>query len=819
MTLHADESSLDRLWPSVLDNMGEAVLVADSSGAILLSNPAALRLFPGSLRGRFCRSEREPPLDFDPLERCILGEVFDNLEVYLPGHPTGQWLSLAGRPMRDAHGVIRGGILVGHDITARKTAERHRGIQYAVARVLAECQTLRDGATGILKELCDGLDVEAGVLWIAHDGEGELQSVETWHRPHIEMRELIILTRKARLRLGMGLPGQVWLTGQPSAEIIDPNDDRFDRLGLASRAGLRAVCAFPIQQGPSTVGVLELFSRMPLDADDDLRALMSALGSQLGQVLQRQRIEKALRDSETLFASLVESLPQNIFRKDREGRFVFANRRFCETVKKPLNEILGRSDFELFPFELARKYVQDDQAIIETGTPFEAIEEHKTPDGKQLFVQVVKTVVIDAAGNVVGVQGIFWDVTEKKIAQEMLAQSERRYRQLTEATLDAVVLTDECDLVILFNPAAERMFGYSAGEMIGQPLSIVATDEMRLFFESERRAAQTAEAAAMSYIGRTVETKAYRKGGVEFACEVSMTALSSGAAGGGLQFLAAIRDLTERNKMRSTMVQTEKLASIGLLSAGLAHEINNPLAFVSNNVAVLERDCLSLLELVEFVERDTSGLSAETREAWRAKAEAIDLEYLRGNLARLLARTRDGVERVTRIVQSLRGLARTDAPRRQDVSLCDLIDASLEILRVKYKRSSIETIQDHPQPPRVSCVSTQIAQVILNLLVNAFQAVSTNRRDGGKVWIRTRRFTCELILEIEDNGPGIPDDILPKLFDPFFTTKDVGEGTGLGLSISHQIVIGHGGRIEVEGNPGRGACFRVFLPAGEMAKS
>src|SRR5205814_9466203 len=142
------------------------------------------------------------------------------------------------------------------------------------------------------------------------------------------------LTRNSKLHLGMGLPGQVWLSGRPAWESLEAADEAFDRFGLASRAGLRGACAFPIQQGPATIGVLEFFSREPAGADDETKALLAALGSQIGQVLQRQRVEKALRDSEALFESLVECLPQNIFRKDRDGRFVFANERFCQTIKK-----------------------------------------------------------------------------------------------------------------------------------------------------------------------------------------------------------------------------------------------------------------------------------------------------------------------------------------------------------------------------------------------------------------------------------------------------------------------------------------------------
>lgn len=821
-----DDEVRDRqrqLWQSILDSMGEAVVVADASGDILLSNPPALRLFPANLQPTYHADEHNGPLDVQPLTRCVRGESFDNIELFVPPSPVvgGRWVSLTGRPLRDAHGEIRGGVLVAHDISARKKAERHQRIQYAVARSLAESETLKLAAASVLRDLCVGLEMDVGVLWIVQDGENELQCIETWHRAGPELRELIVLTRKSRLHAGMGLPGQVWLSGKPAWENLERADAYFDRVGLASRAGLHGTCAFPIHQGLRTVGVLEFYSTTPLVADDGTRALMAALGSQLGQVLQRQRIEKALRDSEALFESLVESLPLNIFRKDREGRFVFANRRFCRTTKKLLKDVLGRTDFDLFPFEMASKYVQDDRRIIETAEALDMVEEHRTPDGRRLYVQVVKTVVVDAVGNVVGVQGFFWDVTEKTLAEEVRTVSERRYRQLTEATLDGIVLTDDKGIVLLFNPAAERMFGYSSEEVVGKQATMLAPVETRAGHDLERdRFLATHESKVF---GRAVEMQLLHKDGTEFPCEVAMTALkTTDDPAGPMQILAAVRDLTERNKMRSVLVQNEKLASIGLLSAGVAHEINNPLAFVSNNLAVLQRDCLGLLQMVQILNerRDAFATALPDLESlWKAKADEIDIDYLQENLERLLSRTRDGVDRVTRIVQSLRGLARTDSPRRHAVNLCDLIDASLEITKGKFKRSGIEIVQDHPRPPEVGCVSSQISQVILNLLVNAFQAIESVRKEGGVIQIRSRVLPDEVILEFQDNGPGIGEEVLPRVFDPFFTTKDVGEGTGLGLSISHHIITAHGGRIEVDANPGRGACFRVVLPVNPSRSS
>jgi C4-dicarboxylate-specific signal transduction histidine kinase len=192
--------------------------------------------------------------------------------------------------------------------------------------------------------------------------------------------------------------------------------------------------------------------------------------------------------------------------------------------------------------------------------------------------------------------------------------------------------------------------------------------------------------------------------------------------------------------------------------------------------------------------------------------EEIDLQYILDNLGRVLSRTRDGVERVSRIVHSLRGMARTDTPHRQETRVPDMVNSSLEILHGRFKRLGVTVEQDHDPNPTVPCVPTQISQVLLNLLVNAFQAIEAAGRPDGRVVVRTRREGDEMRLEITDNGCGISPEHASKLFDPFFTTKDVGEGTGLGLSITHHIITAHGGRIEADGRPGEGATFRIFLP-------
>ncbi len=411
--------------------------------------------------------------------------------------------------------------------------------------------------------------------------------------------------------------------------------------------------------------------------------------------------------SEILLEHLVEALPQLILCKDLEGRFTFANQRFCQELGQPLEGIIGRTDFDFFPRDLAEKYRRDDRRVLETGAVLDVVEEHVTPRGETIFVQVMKSPLRGRDGVIFGLQGIFWDVTERMRAELLLKEQNITLQQLAR---------------------------------------------------SEREAHEALKSA------------------------------------------------------QSRMVQTEKLASLGQLVAGVAHEINNPLAFVANNVAVLERDVRDMITLIGLYREhaqpgaDTAALEGQIA----ALAQDLELDYAVTNLPRLIERTREGLKRIERIVKDLRLFARVDEGEWNEVDLNPGVDSSIYLVRGYARKRGVE-LDFEPSPLRpLRCRAARLHQVVLNLLMNAIDASP----EGGKVVIRTygEPEGKAVVIEVDDDGPGVAPEIRERIFDPFFTTKPLGQGTGLGLSISYGIVHEHGGTIEVLSSPSGGARFRVRLP-------
>lgn len=266
----------------------------------------------------------------------------------------------------------------------------------------------------------------------------------------------------------------------------------------------------------------------------------------------------------------------------------------------------------------------------------------------------------------------------------------------------------------------------------------------------------------------------------------------------------------ELAKANEQLVQSDKLASIGQLAAGVAHEINNPIGFVYSNISVLEDYLNDLFSMLRTYEQAESAIaSTEKLAEIHALRERIDLAFLKEDIPALMLQSRDGITRVKKIVQDLKDFSHVDSTVDwQWVNLHDGIDSTLNVVNneIKYKA---EVVKAYGELPNVECLPSQLNQVFMNLLVNAAHAMGENR---GVITIRSGVDGESVWLEFSDNGSGIPMELQTRIFDPFFTTKPVGKGTGLGLSLSYGIIQKHNGSITVHSLPGAGSTFRIVLP-------
>ena len=412
-------------------------------------------------------------------------------------------------------------------------------------------------------------------------------------------------------------------------------------------------------------------------------------------------------------------------------------------------------------------------------------------------------------------------------------------RQRSEKALQAAAQVVNASPIVCFRWLAEEgwpvafvsdnvsQWGYTPADlMAGEPAfaDIVHPDDLaRIVEEVTQNTAQGKPCYEQEYRLMT------RTG--EPIWVVDRTRVTRDEAGHVLWYDGVLTDITERKQQQmrlssalaeqqslnkrleeanNQLLQSEKMASIGQLAAGVAHELNNPIGFVHSNLGTLDAYLNDLMGLIETYQQLTDNLGKDhpALERLARHREEIDFDYLRADIFQLIAESKDGLARVKKIVQDLKNFSRVGEQEWQLANLHEGLDSTLNIVwnELKYK---CKVVKEYGDLPPTYCLISQLNQVFMNLLVNASHAIEQQ----GTITIRTRQTEShQLCIEINDTGCGIPKENLTRIFNPFFTTKPVGKGTGLGLSLSYSIVERHHGKIEVESELGVGTTFRILLP-------
>ena len=595
-------------------------------------------------------------------------------------------------------------------------------------------------------------------------------------RRHVDALEPLVRDKLGELRdtvqLGRDVAVQRMLTGRglrlmeqirstvaamkaEERQIQAEQSTRYARQARYVFLGLAALAAVAL--GLLVVVLVEYRRRA-----GEIRATRDALRSQVAEYEQ----------TSALLASIVQSSDDAIIGLGPDGRVLTWNAGAERLYAYREEEVTGRPIDILSP-DRHRNEISASLSRVLREQAVERIEaEQMTGRERRIHVFMTISPIRDDANQVVGASIVARDVTAHKAAEESLRHSEATSRAFLESASESIVIADAAGRIVLVNARTETMFGYTRAELIAQPVEVLIPTALR-----ERHVVHRATYMAAPRIrsmGRGLDLAGLKKDGTEFPVEVSLSYVETDE---GTRAIAFITDISERVAFQKAARQADKLAALGTLSAGIAHEINNPIGIITSRVEVM------------MLEAEEEGLPAEVRK---------DLEVILRH-----------ARRVATITQGLLSFARQSSGTRGPVNLNQVAEEIVQLARKDMSRARVEvTMKLDETMPTIVADANAIGQVLLNLLTNARGAMP----EGGEITIETSHLAIARAarLTVRDTGCGIPPEILPKIFDPFFTTKS--EGTGLGLAISHGIMQDHHGTLDVRSEVGKGSTFTLTFP-------
>jgi len=496
------------------------------------------------------------------------------------------------------------------------------------------------------------------------------------------------------------------------------------------------------------------------------------------------KAQDALRASEMRYRQIVETANEGIWTIDENSVTTFMNGRMAgmlgyspeEVIGMPLTSIVSKAEqlTAASNIESGRRGRRSDSVLIRK-------------DGTELWVSVSSAPRFDAAGKYAGALAMITDRTEHREAEVALRRSEEQYRQIVETTTDGILTVDPSGRIVFVNRRFAEMLGYQPQEMIGKLATTFMTTAGQAVAKAafKRRAEGLKDANDSGFLHRN---------GNEIMVNIAGSPVFD-AEGNHVGSLAVVRDITESTRMQSQLMVSDRMASVGTLAAGVAHEINNPLAAVMAN-----------LDYIAEIVGQLGGSSRGTR------SPAMRDTWIRDEITAPLDDAREAAERVRFIVRDLKMFSRSPTEElKGPVNVKAVMESSLRMAWNEIRHRA-RLVKNYDNVPDVDANEARLGQVFLNLIVNAAQAIPEGRAEDNEIRVTARLEGKRVVIEVADTGPGIPPEIINRVFDAFFTTKAVGVGSGLGLAICHRIVTDIGGELTVRSKVGAGTVFRVSLP-------
>ncbi|MBF0485155.1 MAG: PAS domain-containing protein [Candidatus Omnitrophica bacterium] len=535
----------------------------------------------------------------------------------------------------------------------------------------------------------------------------------------------------------------------------------------------------------------------------------------------KEFMEEAVRHSDNQRRALLDNIPDLAWLKDNHGRYIAINKPFSLLCKVSTDDIAGKTDFDIWPQDQASKFINDDQDVLACGHQKVIVEPLAGKEGMSRWTETIKTPIRNDRGEMIGIVGIARDITDQKLAQEALQASKEYLSRIIDSVADPIFVKDREHRWVLFNKAFCDFMRRKPEEIMGKSdYDFFPKAEADVFWKKDEEVFLSGK--------ENVNEESFTDAAGHTMTIVTKKALYADN-NGNAQIVGIIRDMTEQKSVQGQLmkayeelqnaqdrlVQSEKMASIGQLAAGVAHEINNPAGFVSSNLEMLENYIKKYLKMFALTDELKAALEKGARDESDAVMarikeleKSVHFKSIVSDSETLLRESRDGMSRIEKIVSDLRTFSHEDTRWTEElVKIEDVLEIALGIAYNDFKYR-IDLRKDYGNTPQVCCNAQKMGQVFLNLLVNAAQAIA----DKGMIRVRTYDKDGYVYIEVTDSGCGIPEENLKKIFDPFFTTKPAGKGTGLGLSISYELVKKHGGEIRVSSQPGKGTTFTVLLP-------